>query len=504
MMTKLARKLASKWWRLNHLYYILDKEDNLILLKLNKAQTTLFKVKHPRTIVPKSRQRGISTYKVAENLDKCIFRDNTQAGIQSYGLVETKKLYRKALLMWENFDPDLKDLLGIKLISSNQEGLFFSNGSTLRIGNFRGDTLSSLHVSELAKIAAKFPEKARELKTGAFQAVSKNSYISIESTAEGASGLFYEMCMTAEALRKQGKPLTSLDFQLVFLGWTDDPDCTLDQKPYLPPHKEYLYSQCNSYFSSLEKKLNITLTQAQKNWYLAKSVELGPDIKQEYPATLEEAFEQSLEGTIYRKEFEQIQIEGRIQPNLYIPGLPVTVSYDIGVNDETVLLFLQNHKGRPLLVNAYAASGESLDHYIDIMESLQTQKGYKIIDVILPHDAKVRDFSTGRSRLERFLDRGVPARIVPKTNIVDGIEATRQFLKVLWIDSSLDKFIKALQLYRWKEDTTLGVLLKTPLHDWTSNWMDSLRYMAQGTTYRSTIEDYLKAPEKINYTYEGV
>jgi hypothetical protein len=51
----------------------------------------------------------------------------------------------------------------------------FSNGSTLKIGNFRGDTLSFLHVSELAKIAKRFPEKAEELNSGAFEAVSTNS-----------------------------------------------------------------------------------------------------------------------------------------------------------------------------------------------------------------------------------------------------------------------------------------------------------------------------------------
>ena len=129
-------------------------------MKLNHAQNAHFKIQHPKTITLKSRQQGISTYKIAEGLDKCLFHPHTQAGIQSYGQSESKKLSRKALFMWEMLDQDVKDFLGIKLIACNAEGFVFSNGSVLKIGNFRGDTLQGLHVSELGKIAKYFPQKA--------------------------------------------------------------------------------------------------------------------------------------------------------------------------------------------------------------------------------------------------------------------------------------------------------------------------------------------------------
>ena len=172
--------LSRTEWRLDNLYTIINKEDKKQILRLNYAQKVLLGVTHPKTITLKSRQQGISTFKVAEGLDKCIYNDYTQAGIQSYGQSESKKLYKKALLMWEEYDKDILDILDIRLVSANAEGLTFSNGSVLKIGNFRGDTLSSLHVSELAKIAKKFPEKADELNTGAFEAVSTNSSISID------------------------------------------------------------------------------------------------------------------------------------------------------------------------------------------------------------------------------------------------------------------------------------------------------------------------------------
>jgi hypothetical protein len=498
-------KLSSKLYRMNNYYTILDKEGVKKIMVLNAAQSKILtKFRHNKKIIPKSRQQGISTLFVAYNLDDCMFKPGFQAGIQSYGQDESDKLQKRALLMWNDLDQNIKDLLNIRLVSSNQKGMTFSNGSVLKIGNFRGDTLQSLHVSELAKIAKKYPEKARELKTGAFQAVSKNSKITVESTAEGADGLFYEICMQAQALQQMGVELTPLDFELIFIGWTEDPDCSMVQTPNIPQHKRYLIEELEDYFISIEKLLNLTLTKAQKNWYIAKKIELGDDMKQEYPATLEEAFEQSVHGTIYKKEYDSIVLEHRIQPNLFRPHVPTTVSYDIGVNDETVLTFMQIHKGRPSIVNVYAASGESLEHYVAVMEALVVEKHYNITDVLLPHDANVRDFSTGRTRLERFRELGVPCRLIKRQSIDDGIEATRQLLKVIWIDSSLEKFISAIQLYRWKIDTKLDVTLRVPLHDWCSNYMDSLKYMAQGVSFDETVYDPYEENEIEDYEYEGV
>lgn len=55
-------------------------------------------------------------------------------------------------------------------------------------------------MSEFGKICAKFPDKAREIVTGAFEAVSLKGRITLESTAEGKSGYFYEFCQLAEKL----------------------------------------------------------------------------------------------------------------------------------------------------------------------------------------------------------------------------------------------------------------------------------------------------------------
>ncbi len=86
----------------------------------------------------------------------------------------------------------------------------FSNGSTIGVSTgYRGDTLQSLHVSELGKISRKYPDRALEIKTGAFPAASgKSSTITVESTAEGKQGDFYEYCTAARKLLNLAKSHT--------------------------------------------------------------------------------------------------------------------------------------------------------------------------------------------------------------------------------------------------------------------------------------------------------
>lgn len=470
----ITKLLGNKQRRLNSLYHILDKEDNVRLLHLNHAQNEHLKINHPKTITLKSRQQGISTYKIAENLDKCLFHPHTQAGIQSYGQSEAKKLSRKALFMWEMLDPDVKALLGIKLVACNAEGFVFSNGSVLKIGNFRGDTLSSLHVSELAKIAKKFPEKAEELNTGAFEAVSTNSEISIESTAEGKTGLYFKMWQEAERrLALVGlEGLTPLDFYPIFLSWVTDPDCSMTQH-YAPSEDD------NEYFTKVEEDLNITLHQNQRNWASGKRARLGNKFDQEYPYNPRSAFDVPVEGTYYKVQYQRLIEEKRIKPTPYVEFEPVYAIFDLGVNDQMCINFVQTIDGVPRIIGEYDNSGQKIEYYVEIMRQLP----YPIEMVYLPHDANVQEMQTGRTRLEEFNRLGVVCEIVPRQTIQDGINSARDYIDVVEIDPSCTGTIEAIQNYRQKFDKRLQVFMGTPEHDDFSHYADVVRYSSQGLTY---------------------
>ena len=50
--------------------------------------------------------------------------------------------------------------------------LLFSNNSSIRVGvSMRSGTLQYLHISEYGQVCARFPEKAREIRTGALNTV---------------------------------------------------------------------------------------------------------------------------------------------------------------------------------------------------------------------------------------------------------------------------------------------------------------------------------------------
>jgi hypothetical protein len=468
----ITEKLSSKLWRMNNLYTILDKNGVKKKLKLNHAQlTVLTKFRHNKKIILKTRQQGISTLYLAYNLDDCLFKPGYQAGIQSYGLDESEKLSKRALLMWNDLDENIKRLFDLEMVTNNSKGMSFSNGSVLKIGNFRGDTLQSLHVSELAKIAAKYPEKAKELKTGAFQAVGKDNKITLESTSEGKSGLFWEIWNKSTLLVKLGKKLGPFDFEPIFLSWVYDPDCSID-------HEVEITQELSTYFGvEVEKKLGIVLTIEQKWWYASKLDELGVDMKREYPTTAEEAFEQSVEGAYYREEYKKL----KILPNLYDPNLMVHSAVDLGMNDTFSIGFFQKHpNGQEKIIGEYANHGKGLEHYWHIFLALTAKFGWEHGDTYVPHDVAVHELIADKTRFQAMEDLGFNPVLVTKHKLADGIEATRQFLKRVEIDDSCELIVGAIQNYRQKYDNKFAVFLDAPVHDEWSHPADMIRYMAMG------------------------
>ena len=512
---ELVSNLSSKLWRLDNLYYIKDKNSKIAPMRLNASQLkVLTQYKHKRKIILKSRQQGISTLYLAYNLDSCIFDDGTEAGIQSYGIKEAEKLSNRAELMWEKFPQAIKDLLGISVTSNNQSGMYFSNKSILKIGNFRGDTLQSLHVSELGKIAKKFPEKAKELKSGAFQAVSTNNIITIESTAEGKSGLFYEMWVKAAKKKALGIKLNALDFEPIFLPWYADPDCQIfDETP--------ISKEVRLYLAKLEDELDLEFTDSQKWWYQAKYDELTVDMTQEYPSTPEEAFNQSVEGMYYKEEFKTL----KIKQNLYDPNLVVYAAIDLGMSDDFVLGFFQVYEKtvtyvkdtktytktikQVRIIGEYRNSGYALSHYAEVIGKLKSTLGWVYNGTYVPHDVVQRELIAGKSRWQAMQELGFKPILVKKHSIADGIEATRQFLKEVEIDEECEIITGAIQNYRKKKDEKLGVFLDSPIHDVWSHPADMIRYMAMGMKYTPPTILYtrdiqiLERKKKKNYNSRG-
>ena len=225
--------LADKDWRLNNLYWITDKEGKPTRFRMTPEQREYFEGIHTRNIILKARQLGFTTEVCIIQLDAALF-ESAKCALIAHTLNDAKRLFReKVKYAYDKLPAEIKAANPASNDSSGE--LVFKKGGSLYVStSFRGGTLRYLHVSEFGKICAKYPDKAREIVTGAFEAVSTGCFATIESTAEGRAGYFFDYCQTAEKALLQGKPLSALDWKFFFFSWWKNPQYAIDPVEPLP------------------------------------------------------------------------------------------------------------------------------------------------------------------------------------------------------------------------------------------------------------------------------
>lgn len=493
-----AQYLTSKLWRLNNIYTIIGKDGEPCTFRMNVAQHRAYAAsrQHPRIIILKSRQQGISTLWLVSYFDDAIFQPNYNLGLMAQGADEAATLLERAKFLWDKLSDDIKVFLNINLTKDNSKEFSFTNESKIFIRvSFRSATLQRLHISEFGKIANQYPKRARETKTGTLQALGKGNTGVIESTAEGIND-FKDMWDKAEIALHSGT-MSWKDFYPVFLPWFRDPDC-------IEPVNQAIDQEASDYFIKLEKETDYKLTREQKNFWIAQRRELEGDIYQEYPATPAEAFSASKNGSYWSKAFtDKVVHAGKVRPSIYDPNLPVDVYFDLGVDDYMVLGFTQWWRGEWRIIDEYFNEGYGLKHYIDEIND----RDYNIRALRFPHDIAVRELSrsdgAGRavsreqSVREILRAEGLPWQIhtLAKGSVADGIEAVRRMIPNLVIDVRCTYLMSCFHKYSKDWDDKLGVWKKTPRHDEYSHGADVLRGIASSTIEsaeynRSTHEHY--------------
>lgn len=325
------KRLTNKEWRINHLYKIVDVDGNLITFKENAVQKDFNKNRHNRNIILKSRQHGFTTNAIIDGLDDVLFNRNFNFNLIAHTQKDATKLFLKAKLAWKHFP--LKHLYTLE--KETQEELHFSHGSIIRITtSARSDTVQRLHISEFGKMCAKFPEKALEVMTGSIPAANKNR-IDIESTAEGETGFFYDMCQRAML----SEPTNIMSFKFFFFPWIQDPKCVLEGD----------YSEIPQFLRDYQNKYK--LSDQQIYFYFNQRKDLKNKMKQEYPTTPEEAFEGSgnkhfpveiILSKLQNEVEEGRRVGGWIYYKEYRPGhqygLGADVSEGIGRDSNTIVI----------------------------------------------------------------------------------------------------------------------------------------------------------------------
>ena len=101
---ELSKRLQNREWRLDNLYYILNKSGKKVKFSMNLAQKHLFSNLWYLNVILKARQLGFSTSIDIFILDYLLFNKNKQAGIIAHTLDDAKYLF-ESKIKFPSHDP---------------------------------------------------------------------------------------------------------------------------------------------------------------------------------------------------------------------------------------------------------------------------------------------------------------------------------------------------------------------------------------------------------------
>jgi len=186
------------------------------------------------------------------------------------------------------------------------------------------------------------------------------------------------------------------------------------------------------------------------------------------------SFSQAVPGAYYAEAMNLCEREGRICKVDIDKALPVHSAWDLGVSDSTAIWCFQVNGPELQIVDYFEDSGHGAEHYCAWLND----KGYRGVDW-LPRDARVREWSSGRTRVQTLQQLGRKPRIVPDHSLMDGIQAGRITIGQARFDAvRCARGLDCLRNYQAEYNEDLRVFKTTPRHDWTSHGADAWRYLS--------------------------
>lgn len=455
-------------WRLSNLYRIVNKDGKAVQFQPNWAQLQFLDGIHSRNIILKARQLGFTTFCCLIYLDDCLFTPNTEAAVIAHKIDDAKKIFKtKVKFPYDNLDEGLKAAL--PLTQDSADTLALANNSSLRVTtSTRSGTVKWLHVSEYGKICAQFPDKAEEIRSGAFPSAERG-VITIESTAEGEGGDFHQKVLEAEELAARGVELTRKDYKFFFFPWWREPAYAMARTnvPISPEDTEY--------FDRIEREAETTLSPEQRNWWVTEERQQGGNMKREYPATPKEAFEQAIEGAIFADDIAIAYKHKRIGNFPFDKTRPVNTFWDLGHSDETAIWLEQDFGGQPTMVGYYENSGEGIEHYLRWLKQWATERGAVFGQHYLPHDGDRKTIWTPEGSMVVMARLGFRPKIVNRHP--DKWESVkigrRKFGLVAFDEAGCKEGLARLKSYRKEWDERRLVWRDHPHHGPESNGADA-------------------------------
>lgn len=294
--------------------FVFNRAQNYIHEQLEKQKRETGKV---RAYILKGRQQGCSTYVGARFYKSASWDPFRYVYILSHEATSTATLFEKVQMYYDESPEPLRPQATV----SNKKELKFANGSRYRVGTAgaratgRSQTNQLFHGSEVA-----YYENTDDIQSGVLQTVANapDTEIILESTANGIGNAFYQGCMDALAGRGE--------YILIFVPWFWQPEYAMEP----PPNWDFTPEE-------LDIQARFDLTDAQLYWRYNKIIELKSEsvFKQEYPCTVQEAFQASGASLINAD-----MVQDARKSTLKDPNAPLVLGVDPArKGDRTVLAY---------------------------------------------------------------------------------------------------------------------------------------------------------------------
>lgn len=324
---------------------VLDKEGKLVNFVLNRAQAYIHqrleeqrkRTGMVRALILKGRQEGCSLYLTARNYHRIVRNPGLSALLISHEGKATDHLFSMIKRYQKHIDPALRpeeaaaNRNQLKLAALESQFLVGTAGNE-DIG--RSGTNQIFHWSEAA-----YTDNAEAIMDGAMQTVPDmdGTEVVLESTANGPTGRFFNMCQNA--LHGRGK------YQLIFVPWWwmgeyEDRGAD-DNSSYSEDEEKYATENLSEYTPSVVRRKIL--------WRRNKLVELSDGggfekglrkFRQVYPANPVEAFQASGDGLIAAGA-----ITAARSSKMTDEGAPIIMGVDSAGNgadsDRTIIAFRQ-------------------------------------------------------------------------------------------------------------------------------------------------------------------
>ncbi len=214
------------------------------------------------------------------------------------------------------------------------------------------------------------------------------------------------------------------------------------------------------------------LDESLKEYIALYGHDLGTaQFEQEYECS----FNAAILGAFYAREMLAVRKDGRIAPIEALPDRPVHTAWDLGVRDSTAIWWFQVVGSQLFILDHYVAHGTGVEHYAELCHSKPWKRG---VDYV-PHDAKVKEWGSGRTRVETMRQLGLNPHVVPMASKMDGIQAVRKTLPLcVFHPDTEEDGIGALETYRREWDDEKKTFKATEVHDWASHGADAFRYLS--------------------------